>query len=99
MNEQSVLNTRKNKEFFESMEVVPLKADKGVIPDAVEEILTELGNPRTAIPFYAVYGPGLAEPITMDDALITHSMVQNAVKQVAGDQPGSEEVAAAQAAC
>lgn len=93
MNEQSVLNTRKNKEFFEAMSVVPLRADKGVIPDAVEEILTELGNPRTAIPFYAVYGPGSDEPITLDDALITHAMVQEAVKKVAGVSSSSPEVA------
>ena len=48
INEAVVLNTKSNKELFEDHEVIALKADKGKIPDAVAEILIELGNPSQA---------------------------------------------------
>ena len=72
-----------------------MKADKGVIPKAVEEKLVELGNPTQAIPFYAIYGPGRLEPVTLE-ALITHSMVQEAIKTVGSTQSESTVIAAKQ---
>ena len=65
------------------MDVVALKADKGVIPGPVKEILIELGNPKQAIPYYAIYGPDTPDPVTLE-ALITSSMVVDAVEKVSG---------------
>ena len=72
-----------------------LKADKGVIPKAVEEKLVELGNPSQAIPFYAIYGPNRVEPVTLE-AVISHGMVQKAIKTVSGEQTESNVIAAVQ---
>ena len=77
------MNTKKTKELFESFDVVALKADKGVNPDAVEKKLAELGNPKAAIPFYAVYGPGIKNPITFDSA-ITRRHVAKTIGKASG---------------
>ncbi|MEM9411841.1 MAG: hypothetical protein AAGA30_12050 [Planctomycetota bacterium] len=74
------MNTKFNKEFFESNEVVALKADKGIIPVEVAEMLTELGNPSQAIPYYAIYGPAIDEPITLEGP-ITFRMVTDAIEK------------------
>lgn len=91
------MNTKRNKTFFEENEVVSLKADKGKIPDEVKDILTELGNPKELIPYYAIYGPGLSKPITLEGP-ITQNQVAEAIEKAkgnsqeiqvaAGDSPG-----------
>lgn len=83
INETVVLNTKYNKQLFENNEVIALKADKGIIPDAVEEILKELGNPSQAIPYYAIYGPALPEPITLEGP-ITFGQVEKAIVNAKG---------------
>ena len=64
--------------------MVALKADKGTIPDAVEEILVELGNPKQAIPYYAIYGPAVEEPIKIAGPL-TQGQIADAITKVRGD--------------
>ncbi len=85
------MNTKNNKAFFEENGVVALKADKGKIPEAVETKLTELGNPLQAIPFYAIYGPAIEEPIKLSGP-ITPGQVADAIRKAAGDV-GTQEVA------
>lgn len=80
INETVVLNTKTNKELFDDNNIVALKADKGKIPQAVEQIMVELGNPSQAIPYYAVYGPGINEPITFAGP-ITRNQILTAVEQ------------------
>ena len=75
------MNTKPNKQFFEEHNIAALKADKGKIPEAVKEILTELGNPSQAIPYYAIYGPGVPEPITFAGP-ITRDQVSAAIANV-----------------
>ena len=86
------MNTKKTKEYFETNKVVALKADKGKIPEEVKEILIELGNPKEAIPYYAVYGPGIKEPITFDN-IITRKQVIRAIEEAMGGK-ASVKVAA-----
>ena len=81
------MNTKSNKELFEDHEVIALKADKGKIPDAVAEILIELGNPSQAIPYYAIYGPGISDPITLDGP-ITFAQVTDAIEKARGQRVG-----------
>ena len=67
------MNVKETKEFFKDHNVVALKADKGN-KDRVDEMLEfmkQLGNPEGAIPFYAVFGPGLDKPITADALIWT----------------------------
>ena len=92
INETVVLNTKSNKQFFDDNEVVPLKADKGKIPEAVEEILTELGNPSQAIPYYAIYGPALNEPVRLSGP-ITPGQVVDAIAKAKGEIEDNAQVA------
>ena len=79
------MNVKKTKEFFKEHNVVALKADKGN-EDRVDEMLDfmeEIGNPEGAIPFYAIFGPGLEKPITAD-ALITKNWVYESLEKAKG---------------
>ncbi len=78
------MNTKNTKELFEEIGVVALKADKGLIPEAVKVKLIELGNPKEAIPFYAIYGPGLPEPITLQ-GVILFGQVVSAIEKAKAD--------------
>lgn len=75
------MNTKPNKQFFEENNIAALRADKGKIPAEVEEILSELGNPTQAIPYYAIYGPSISKPITFAGP-ITRDQVLNAIDKV-----------------
>lgn len=55
------MNIRRTKKFFEENNVVALKADKDKSPE-VNELLKELGNTATAIPYYAIFSPGTNSP-------------------------------------
>ena len=60
------MNVKKTNAFFKEHEIVALKADKGN-ESRINEMLAlmkELGNSKEAIPFYAIFGPGLDEPLT-----------------------------------
>ena len=53
----------------------------------MQEILTELGNPSQAIPYYAIYGPGIPEPIRLEGP-ITPGQVTDAIAKAKGGQRG-----------
>ncbi len=62
MTERSALNTKPTKSFFESNDVVLLKADKTHQAPEVDALLEELGNTTAAIPYFGLFQPG-EEPI------------------------------------
>ena len=67
------MNVKTTNEFFEEHNIVALKADKGN-ENRVDEMLAlmkKLGNSKGAIPFYAIYGPGLNKPITAAGPITT----------------------------
>lgn len=79
------MNVKETNEFFKKHNIVALKADKGN-ENRVDEMLDfmkEIGNTEGAIPFYAIYGPGLDKPITAD-ALITSGWVHQSLEQAKG---------------
>lgn len=88
------MNVKQTKEFFEENNIVAVKADKGNENqiDEIEALLIELGNPKAAIPFYAIYGPGLDKPITAD-ALITQNWVYESLKKAKGESASADKSA------
>jgi hypothetical protein len=82
------LNIRSTRTFFAKNNVVALKADKDKMPE-VDPLLRRLGNKAQAIPFYAVYGPGLEEPIAFGGNLLTASQVRTVVQQAQDAAPGT----------
>lgn len=88
------MNVKKTKEFFKERNIVALKADKGN-EDRVDEMLdfmNKLGNTEGAIPFYAIYGPGLDKPITAAGA-ITPDWVYESLEKAKGNSDGSAATA------
>ena len=57
------MNIKQTKKFFEKHKIVALKANKAESDEVVQQ-LVELGNSQEAIPFYAIYAPGMDQPIT-----------------------------------
>lgn len=91
------MNVKQTKEFFEEHNVVALRAYKGD-EDRVDEMISvmqELGNTEGAIPFYAIYGPGLDTPITAD-ALITSGWVYESLEKAKGNSDSSPATASAE---
>ena len=64
------MNIKKTKKFFDANEIVALKADKSKSNDVIEQLI-ELGNTETAIPYYAIYAPGLDKPITKGGPILS----------------------------
>jgi len=79
-NEAVALNIRKTKQFFEENGVVSLKADKDKMP-GVNELLKELGNTATAIPYYAIFSPGWEKPKHFGGTVLTHTTVKDVVEE------------------
>ncbi len=73
------MNVKKTHDFFVKNNIVALKADKAKSTE-VEQQLVELGNSQKAIPFYAIYAPGLDKPLTFS-GLITASGVIKELSQ------------------
>ncbi|MGI9519169.1 MAG: hypothetical protein ACR2NP_19110 [Pirellulaceae bacterium] len=91
------MNIRSTKRFFEENGVVAVKADKDKMP-GVSELLTELGNTPGALPYYAVFAPGLDTPIHFGGNVITAGQVQDQVQEAldaAGVVTDPQQVAAA----
>jgi thiol:disulfide interchange protein len=63
INEAVALNIKQTKKFFDKHNIVALKANKAESDEVLEQ-LVELGNSEQAIPFYAIYAPGMDQPIT-----------------------------------
>ena len=80
------MNVRRTHDFFAKNDIVALKADKAKSPE-VEQQLVELGNSQKAIPFYAIYAPGLDEPITFS-GIITSGGVIKELRQFTQDKTG-----------
>lgn len=80
------MNVQQTKEFFEENNIVAVQADKGNENqiDEIEQLLVELGNTEAAIPFYAIYGPGIEKPITAD-AVITRGWVYESLEKAKGE--------------
>ena len=68
------MNVRSTHNFFAKHNIVALKADKSKSPE-VEEQLVELGNSQKAIPFYAIYAPGLKEPVTFSGLITSGGVI------------------------
>lgn len=58
------MNVKATKEFFEANNIVAMRAYKSEYNPQVERELERLGNTLRAIPYYAVYSPGMETPIT-----------------------------------
>jgi thiol:disulfide interchange protein len=92
-NEAVALNIRSTKKLFEENGVVALKADKDKMP-GVNELLKELGNTATAIPYYAIYSPGWEEPVHFGGNVLTAGKVRTIVEealQAAGKPAGPRQ--------
>ncbi len=74
------MNIRGTKQFFDEHGVVALKADKDTMA-GVDDLLRELGNTATAIPYYAVFSPGLEEPIHFGGNFLTATKVRQVVQE------------------
>ena len=74
------MNIRSTKRFFEENNVVAVKADKDKMP-GVNDLLKELGNTSTAIPYYAIFSPGLDEPIHFGGNVLTAGQVEDVVQE------------------
>ena len=74
------MNVRSTKAFFEEHGVVAVKADKDKMP-GVTELLVELGNTPGALPYYAIFAPGLNEPIHFGGNVLTAGQVKEMVQE------------------
>ena len=74
------MNIRKTKKLFEENGVVALKADLDKMPVA-KELLKEMGNTLTAIPYYAVYSPGWEEPVHWGGDFLTAAKVKRIIDE------------------
>lgn len=74
------MNIRQTKSLFRQHDVIAVKADKDKVEE-VDELLRELGNTATAIPYYAVFAPGLPEPIHFGGNVLTPGTVRDVVER------------------
>lgn len=74
------MNVRSTKKFFEDNGVVALLADKDTMPE-VNPLLKDLGNSLAAIPYYAIYAPGLDKPIHFGGNVLTPGKVRDEVQK------------------
>ncbi len=82
INEAVALNIKQTKRFFDKHNIVALKANKAESEEVLEQ-LVELGNPEQAIPFYAIYAPGMDQPITTGGPILP-SWVIDSLKTAIG---------------
>ena len=82
------MNVRQTKEYFDENNIVALRAYKSEEAPEVEEMMSELGNRLKAIPFYAIFAPGLDEPITFS-GLITSGGVIQQIEELRGGDTGT----------
>lgn len=70
-NERLALNSRLMKTYFDDQGVITLKADFTDYSPEISEILKQLGNEATAIPYYAYYGKGDTKPVHFNGLFLT----------------------------
>lgn len=83
------MNRSEVQELVEENEVVAIKADKTQENPAIDQLLTELGNPGAGIPFLAVFPADGEDPITHDGP-ITKEEVLEALRK-AGPSKSEED--------
>ena len=92
------MNIKSTKQFFTANKVVALKADKDRMPE-VTPLLKQSGNPAGALPYYAVYGPGLDGPIAFEGLPLTtgqgREVIQQALDATPAPEPQDEKAVAA----
>lgn len=81
------MNVKQTYDFFKQNDIVAVKANKSKSQEVADKLI-ELGNSQQAIPFYAVYAPGLERPITFAPGLLTPGMVREYILQA---MQGAEE--------
>lgn len=87
------MNRSEVQELVEENNVVAIKADKTEENPAIDQLLTELGNPGAGIPFLAIFPANGEEPITYDGP-ITKEMVLEALRKAGPSNPeGNQRVA------
>ncbi len=79
-NEAVALNIRSTKKLFDQHGVVALKADKDKMP-GVNDLLKQLGNTATAIPYYAIYSPGWDQPRHFGGNVLTPGKVKTIIEE------------------
>jgi len=77
------------KQWFESNDVVVLKADKTADSPEVDQLLQELGNSTKAIPYYALIQPD-EKPVHFDGVYLTPDLFLNQMGPV--KSPGQNPV-------
>lgn len=87
------MNVKQTYDFFKKNDIVAVKANKSKSQDVADKLI-ELGNSQQAIPFYAVYVPGLERPITFAPGLLTPGMVQEYILEAMQDAENSETTVA-----
>jgi len=70
-NERLALNSRLMKSYFDDEGVITLKADFTDYSPEISEILKQLGNEATAIPYYAFYRKGDTKPVHFNGLFLT----------------------------
>ncbi|MFM7117146.1 MAG: thioredoxin family protein [Planctomycetota bacterium] len=70
-NERLALNSRLMKTYFEEKGVITLKADFTDYSPEISEILKQLGNEATAIPYYAYFRQGEKAPVHFNGLFLT----------------------------
>ena len=77
------MNVKKTRNYFNDHNVVALKANKAKSSEVGEKLI-ELGNSQQAIPFYAVYAPGLDQPITFAPGIMSSDYVIKQIEKAIG---------------
>lgn len=90
------MNVKKTYKFFRDHDVVALKANKAKSAEVGEKLI-ELGNSQQAIPFYAVYAPGLDQPVTFAPGIMSADHVIDQIEKAIGHPSNSPAAAVAEA--
>lgn len=76
VNEAVAFNTQETRQFMDANEIVPLVADMTEQFPAAEELLVQLGNASTAIPYAVIFPAGQADkPIMLDGPLLKNQVI------------------------
>jgi hypothetical protein len=75
------LKTRKTAGYLEEHNIQVLVADKSDTAPEIDQLMVELGNEATAIPFYAIYPGDGRPPITFSDVPLTQEKLLNKLEE------------------
>ncbi|MCP4813811.1 MAG: hypothetical protein GY888_14995 [Planctomycetaceae bacterium] len=78
------MNTPETKKYFESQGIVALKADKTTSAPEIDQLLKNLGNETTQIPFYAIFpAEDRYKPQTYSGVFVSANHFLNKIQGVA----------------